>query len=105
MLVVIPKSSSGKPTVGASNDNLEAVPPLTLVPRLLCSNRRAPESAFEIRQAWRVWAVIGIWVECRVTLDVHVESFATVRLVTQRRTTKCVERCERLETHVLGGTQ
>lgn len=63
MLVVFPKSSSGKPTVGASNDNLEAVPPLTLVPRLLSNNRRAPESALEIRQTCRVRAVLGIRVE------------------------------------------
>ena len=92
-------------TVGPSDDNLEGGSPLASIRRLLSNDRGAPEGALVIRHTWRVGAVVGIGVLGRVTFDVQIECFTTIRLVTQRCAVKCVETCQSVESHVLGSTQ
>ena len=45
-------------TVGASDDNLEAVSPLTLVGSFGRGDRCTPEGTFEVGGGWRVRAVL-----------------------------------------------
>lgn len=65
----------------------------------------APESALVVGRARRVGTIVGVWVDARIALDVHVESLAIIGLVTQRCTSERVEALQGIETHVLGGTE
>ena len=71
--------------VGTSNRHLEAIAPLSLVDGLVHGDGCAPKSTFKVGDACGIGAIDGVGVETRVTFNVHVESFATIGLVTQRR--------------------
>ena len=89
-------------TVGASNHDIEAVTPLALVGRLRRSHRCAPQRAFVVCGARWIRAVLGIWVERGVSLDVYIESLAAVRFIAPGRTGKDIVAVERGEAHEFG---
>ena len=68
-------------TIGASNDDLEAVAPLAGVSCFLGRDWSAPERALEVGSAGRIGAIGRVSVQARVALDVHVERFAARGLV------------------------
>ena len=59
--------------IGASNNNLEAVPPLSFVLSLYGRDGCTPESAFEVSKTGGVGAIGPVRVETRITLDIQVE--------------------------------
>lgn len=92
-------------TVGTGNYNVEIASILTEVICLSRCNRSSPKSAFVIRRARGVRAILAVGVYTRVTLDVHVERLTSRRLITFGGACERVEGGERVETHVLGGAE
>ena len=87
--------------VGTRDHHFKAIAPLALVDGLVRGDGCAPESTFEVGDAWGIGAVDGVGVDTRVTFDVHVESFAAVGLVTQRSASKSIKALKGVKTHVV----
>lgn len=92
-------------TIGASDDDMEAIPPLAFVVRLPLRHWGTPDSALVIGRACRVGTIVNVRVDAGITFDVHIESFATVRAVTQGCTCERVKALQGVEGHVFRGTE
>ena len=70
------------PTVRACDNNLEAVSVLTLVGCQLYCDGSSPQGALVVSGARWVGAVVLVWVDTRITLNVEIEGLAAVGLIT-----------------------
>ena len=102
---VLGKHHVKKHTIGPSNNHLEAVSPLTFVVCLLSRHWSTPKSTFVVGRAGRVGAIVRVRINAGVAFDIHVESYTTTGLVAERCTSERVETCQRMKTHVVGGTE
>lgn len=90
--------------VRASDDDLKAVPPFTLVGCLCGGNWRTPQRTFVVCETGRIGAIDCVRIQSRIAFDIHVVGLTARGLIAKRGASECIIALQCSEAHVVRGT-
>ena len=84
---------------------MEAVTVLPLVVSFVGGNRSAPQGALEVGGARGIRAIVGVGIQRRVSLNVHVESDTAICLVTEGSASESIITVDSMKAHIVRSAQ